>query len=80
MNQRIDEPKPPVVLTAEAVLSYASPDVLAGLIADCQRSRLEWFTADENCEPIERLAMTALIALVGEEEAAAAVAEKFALG
>ena len=80
MTTRIAEPQPPVVLTAEAVLAYASPDVLAGLIADCQRCRLEWFTADENCEPIEKLAMTALVALVGDEEAVAAVAAKFTLG
>lgn len=67
------------MLTAEAVLAYASPDVLAGLVADCQRFQ-EWDDDTADAIAVEKLAMTALIANVGDEEAAAMVARKIEIG
>lgn len=70
------------MLTAETVLAYASPDTLAGLIADCRRYQ-EWDDEDDDtadAEAIERLAMAELSGDVGDEEAVAMVARKIALG
>lgn len=79
LREPFDEPKPAVVLTADTVLAYASPDTLAGLIADCQRYA-EWGDDTSETEAIDRCARKHLIANVGDEEAVRIIAEKVAAG
>jgi len=68
-----------MTIDLDTVLSYASPDTLAGLIADCKRYA-DWGSDATESQAIERRAMTALVCNVGDEEAARIVAEKVAAG